>query len=92
MSQNMTEDLPALLSLTIRYFFVAIDRDMRSYRLLQYPISPNFRTFDEAKAFQNEAAISESYVIEAGLFLQDESERAVQEEALFSVDHHLSCA
>lgn len=85
--QNRTEDFQTMPPLTIGYFFVAIDRDMRNYRLLQYPISPNFRTIEAAKAFQNAKAVPESYVIEAHTFIKDESERAISEDALFNASH-----
>jgi len=71
----------------IRYYFVAIDRQMDGYELINSPISPNFRNPDEAVAYLDQCGIEGAKAIGGVIFINPEREGAETERA--EMDHRL---
>lgn len=68
--QNQPDSRP----LDVDYFYVAVDQQCEGYRLLGMPVSPYFRTREEAKTFHTTFEIKGSYCVRASFFPSNEEE------------------
>ena len=76
-------NLPHINPLTVEYFYVAVDQQRVGYRVIGWPVSPYFRTEEEAKAFQASCEIEGVYCLSGGFFPRDAEEAKQTEEMLF---------
>lgn len=83
---NQLPNAPHIRALDIDYFYVAVDSDNVSGG----PVSPYFRTGDEAKDFLSSCEIEGAYCIRAGVFPRDMEEAKRHEAMLFGSEAHLS--
>ena len=84
MNANTNQDqgnnirLAPLNDFTVGYYFVAVDQQRKNYKLLSVPVSPNFKTKSEAKAFLDDYPVQGAYLLYAEFFADD----AAQAESL----------
>lgn len=67
----------------VEYFFVAVNKQSDSYKLLLSPVSPYFRTLEEAKAFHTTFKIEGSYCAGSTHYPRSAEDAKQHEEELF---------
>jgi len=74
---NNTQRAP-LNDFVVSYYFIAVDQQRKDHKLLSVPVSPNFKTKIEAKAFLDNCPVQGAYLLYAEFFADD----AAQAESL----------